>query len=97
MANNESSVFCNMNAYLDNDISCLDQEMIKKLTSAPKISKKKFNLSCLNIAFSKSSESLESESTSAPSILSDEQIMETYFKFSLEDESDEEDPETLFD
>ena len=87
MANNEST---NIFVKLDNDIKCLDLLMIKQLTSAPKISKKKFNLSCLNIEYSKSYESLKSDSTSAPSVLSEEKLLETYFKFSLEGDSDEE-------
>ncbi len=95
MANNESSSVYNLNGNLDIDISCLDQEMIKKLTSAPKISKKKFTLSSLNIAYSKSYESLDDESTSAPSVLSEEQLLDKYFKFNLEAESDEEETEQI--
>lgn len=93
MADNESYCFVNI-AQIEENIFALDKEILKKLTSAPKISKKKFELNSLNLSFSLSAESLNSfesdESTSAPSVsFVSNHLVEDYFHFSLESDSDD--------
>jgi len=92
MANNE--LYCPANiAEFEEDVYALDKEFLTKLTSAPKISKKKFDSNPLNLSFSLSAHSISSlesdESTSAPSVfLVTNKLTEDYFNFNLESDSD---------
>ncbi len=93
MANNESYCPANIAKVEEEDIYSLDKEILKKLTSAPKISKKKFEVNPLDLSFSLSAHSISSlesdESTSAPSVsFVSNQLMENYFNFNLESDSD---------